>query len=77
MLTLLRRHATVSRMDAEIGQLEQKVATLIAHAREMGTANEVLRRDLEAAQARNRELLTRMHEAGTRLDTLMARIPEA
>jgi len=64
-------------MDAEIGQLEQKVATLIAHAREMGTVNEVLRRDLEAAQARNRELLTRMHEAGTRLDTLMARIPEA
>jgi hypothetical protein len=64
-------------MDADIGQLEQKVATLIAHAREMGAANETLRRDLAAVRERNRELLTRMHEAGTRLDTLMARIPDA
>lgn len=64
-------------MDAEIGQLEQKVATLIAHAREVGAANETLRRDLAAVQQRNRELLTRMHEAGARLDTLMARIPDA
>jgi hypothetical protein len=64
-------------MDAEIGQLEQKVATLIAHAREMGAANESLRRDLAAVRERNRDLLTRMHEAGARLDTLLARIPDA
>jgi chromosome segregation ATPase len=62
-------------MDAEIGQLEQKLATLIAHTRAMRAANESLRRDLAAVQEKNRDLLTRMHEASTRLDTLVARIP--
>ncbi len=61
-------------MDAEIGQLEQKLATLIAHTRAMRAANESLRRDLAAAQQKNRDLATRMGEASMRLDTLMARL---
>lgn len=64
-------------MDAEIGQLEQKLATLIAHTRAMRVANESLRRDLSAVQQKNRDLATRMHEASARLDELMTRIPEA
>jgi regulator of replication initiation timing len=64
-------------MDAEIGQLEQKLATLIAHTRAMRVANEGLRRDLSAAQEKNRDLATRMREASGRLDELMTRIPEA
>ncbi|MEP7061072.1 MAG: hypothetical protein ABI881_01660 [Betaproteobacteria bacterium] len=62
-------------MDADIGQLEQKLATLIAHTRAMRAANESLRRDLAAVQDKNRDLATRMHEASARLDELMARMP--
>ena len=75
LLTLARTHAYSERMDAEIGQLEQKLATLIAHTRAMRAANESLRRDLAAVKDKNRELATRMHEASARLDELMARIP--
>jgi len=62
-------------MDADIEQLEQKLATLIAHTRAMRAANESLRRDLAATQDKNRDLLTRMHEASARLDALATRIP--
>lgn len=65
----------VNTMDAEIGQLEQKLESLIAHAHAMRAANEALRRDLDAAQQKNRDLATRMHAASARLDELMARIP--
>ena len=62
-------------MDVDLKQLEDKLATLMAHTRAMRAANESLRHDLAAAQERNRDLATRMHEAGTRLDALMTRIP--
>lgn len=74
-MTLARTHAYSGRMDADIGQLEQKLATLIAHTRAMRAANESLRRDLAAVQDKNRDLATRMHEASARLDELMARMP--
>jgi chromosome segregation ATPase len=64
-------------MDADLSQLEQKLATLIAHTRAMRAANESLRRDLAVVQEQNRDLKSRMHEASLRLDTLMARVPEA
>ena len=64
-LTLEAAHAYSERMDSEIGQLEQKLATLIAHTRAMREANQSLRRDLA----------TRMHDASARLDELLARMP--
>lgn len=62
-------------MDADLSQLEHKLATLLAHTRAMRAANESLRGDLAAAQERNRTLAARMHEASTRLDELMNHLP--
>ena len=62
-------------MEVDLKQLEDKLATLMAHTRAMRAANESLRHDLAAAQERNRDLATRMHEAGEQLDALMTRMP--
>jgi chromosome segregation ATPase len=62
-------------MDPDLAQLEQKLATLIAHTRALRAANEALRRDLATAQERNREMTIRAQQAGARLDALIARMP--
>ncbi len=62
-------------MDNDLNQLEQKLATLIAHTRSLRAANETLRRDLAAAHERNREMTIRVQQAGARLDALIARMP--
>ena len=51
-------------MDNDLALLEQKLATLIAHTRALRAANESLRRDLAAAQERNREMTIRAQQAG-------------
>ena len=63
-------------LDEELAALERKQATLIAHTRALRAANEALRRDLLAANARNRQLAERVAEATRRLDALLARLPE-
>jgi chromosome segregation ATPase len=62
-------------MDADLAALEERVATLIAHARELRAANESLRRELLASQERNRDLSARVAQASARLDTLISRVP--
>jgi chromosome segregation ATPase len=62
-------------MDADLAALEERVATLIAHARELRAANELLRRELLASQERNRDLSARVSQASARLDTLISRVP--
>jgi chromosome segregation ATPase len=62
-------------MDPDLAQLEQKLATLIAHTRSLRAANEALRRDLATAQERNREMAIRTQQASARLDALIARMP--
>lgn len=62
-------------MDADLAALEERVATLIAHARELRAANELLRRELLASQERNRDLSARVAQASARLDTLISRVP--
>lgn len=62
-------------MESDLSQLEQKLATLIAHTRALRAANESLRRDLVAATDRNRELTIKVQQAGARLDALIARMP--
>ena len=64
-------------MDADLTVLEQKVALLIAHARELSAANEMLRRDLAIAQEENSALSHRMQQASIRLDALLDRLPES
>jgi len=63
-------------MDAELAQLEQKLASLIAHAKALRAANEELRRELAAAHARDHEVRERMQAARARLDAVLARIPQ-
>jgi hypothetical protein len=62
-------------MDAELSALEQRIETLIAHARELRSENELLRGELLASQERNRELSARVAQATERLDALIARMP--
>ena len=62
-------------MDDELAVLEQKLASLIAHTRALRAANEALRRELGAAQARGSVPGRRMQAATTRLDALLARLP--
>ena len=52
-----------SAIDAELAALERKQASLIAHTRALRAANEALRRDLAAANARNQALAARVTEA--------------
>ena len=63
-------------MDAELAALEQRIETLIAHARELRAENELLRGEFLASQERNRELSARMTQATERLDALIARMPD-
>jgi regulator of replication initiation timing len=62
-------------MENDLSQLEQKLATLLAHTRALRAANESLRRELSAAHVHNDEMTTRVQQAGARLDALIARMP--
>jgi uncharacterized protein (TIGR02449 family) len=62
-------------MDADLAALEERVETLIAYARELRAANELLRHELLASQERNRDLSARVAQASTRLDALISRVP--
>lgn len=63
-------------IEPELAVLEQRLGVLLAHTRTLRTANEKLRRDLTAAEARNQALAERVAEAKRRLDALLARLPE-
>lgn len=62
-------------MDIELAALEERVELLIGYARELRSANELLRHELLASQERNRDLSARVAQAGARLDALISRIP--
>jgi hypothetical protein len=62
-------------MDADLSALEERVATLLAYARELRGANELLRRELLSSQERNRDLSARVAQASARLDSLISRMP--
>jgi chromosome segregation ATPase len=74
-LTLAAPGFYSDRMESELALLEQRLASLIAHAKALRAANEELRRELASAQARNREMRERMQSAGSRLDAVLARMP--
>jgi nitrogen-specific signal transduction histidine kinase len=62
-------------VDADLVALEERLETLIAYARELRAANELLRSELLASQERNRDLTARVTQATERLDALIARMP--
>jgi hypothetical protein len=59
----------------DLTALETRVEALIAFTRELQDANDILRRELLALQERNRDLNGRVTQATTRLDALIARVP--
>ncbi|MEO8536533.1 MAG: hypothetical protein ABI533_03330 [Betaproteobacteria bacterium] len=63
-------------MDDDLASLETRVDALIACARELQDANEILRRELLALQERNRDLNGRVAQATARLDALIAKVPQ-
>jgi chromosome segregation ATPase len=63
-------------LDEELVALEERLASLLTHAKALGAANEALRRGLTAAEERNQVLSERVAEAKRRLDALLARLPE-
>jgi cell division protein ZapB len=63
-------------IDSELAVLEGKLATLVAHTRALRAANESLRHDLAVAYEKNRALTDRVAAASTRLEALLARLPE-
>jgi hypothetical protein len=62
-------------VEADLLALEERITTLVAYARELRAANELLRTELLASQERNRDLSARVAQATERLDALIARIP--
>jgi hypothetical protein len=63
-------------MEDDFAALEARVDALIAFTRELQDANEILRRELLALQERNRDLNSRVTQATTRLDALIAKVDE-
>ena len=63
-------------MDAELTSLEQKVDHLISLYAAAQNDNANLRERLAVVEEANRELNDRLGLAGTRLEALLARIPE-
>lgn len=63
-------------MNAEISALEQKVEELIALCRSLRAENRELRSRLAGAEGENRQLAEKVSAARSRLEALVARLPE-
>jgi len=63
-------------MDAELKSLEGKVNQFVALCQRLRTDNHQLRQQLAAIQNENKQLLEKVAAAKTRLETLLAQIPE-
>ena len=63
-------------MDAELKSLEGKVGQFVALCQRLRTDNHQLRQQLASAQNENKQLLEKVADARTRLETLLAQIPE-
>jgi FtsZ-binding cell division protein ZapB len=62
-------------MDADLDELERKVAALIASVQALREANDRLERELGAARERERVVAERMEAARGRLDALIGQLP--
>ena len=64
-------------METELKALEARITLLAQSATRLRAENQQLRQDLLAAQAHSRLLEERITAASKRLETLVARLPEA
>ncbi len=63
-------------METELKSLEGKVNQFVALSQRLRTDNHQLRQQLAAAQNENKQLLEKVADAKTRLETLLAQMPE-
>ena len=63
-------------MDAELKSLEDKINQFVALCQRLRTDNHQLRQHLASTQNENRQLAEKIGAAKTRLETLLAQIPE-
>ena len=63
-------------MDAELKSLEDKINQFVALSQRLRVDNHQLRQQLASAQNENKQLSEKIGAAKTRLETLLAQIPE-
>jgi cell division protein ZapB len=63
-------------MDAELKSLEQKINQFVALCQRLRAENHELRQELAKSQSENKQLSAKIGDAKTRLENLLAQIPE-
>ena len=63
-------------MDAQLKSLEGKINQFVALCQRLRSDNHQLRQHLAAAQSENKQLLEKVTDAKTRLETLLSQMPE-
>jgi cell division protein ZapB len=64
-------------MEAELTVLDDKISQLIQLTQKLRKDNTQLRQSLAAAQSENKRLAEKVNSAKTRLENLLAQIPES
>lgn len=63
-------------MDAQLRSLEHKISQFVALYQQLRADNHQLRQQLASAQSENKQLLDKIVDAKTRLETLLTQIPD-
>jgi cell division protein ZapB len=63
-------------MDAQLRSLEHKIGQFVALCQQLRAENHQLRQQLASAQNENKQLSVKIVDAKTRLETLLAQIPD-
>ena len=63
-------------MDAELTSLEHKIEQFVGLCRRLRADNHELRQQIASAQNENKHLVEKIAAAKTRLETVLAQIPE-
>lgn len=63
-------------MDAQLNSLEHKISQFVALIQKMRADNHQLRQQLATAQNENKQLSVKIVDAKTRLEALLAQIPD-
>ena len=63
-------------MDSELKSLENKISQFVALCQRLRADNHELRQQLAAAQNDNKQLIEKIGDAKTRLETLLTQIPD-
>ena len=65
------------RMDGELKSLEDKVHAFVEHCQQICADNVQLRQQLDSAASQNKQLEAKITAASSRLESLLAQMPES